>query len=295
MLPFTASADFGPKPQLIITVTDPPEDPYYLDLMVEEKSFTCTDDNLSQDDLLAMNPDMLHMLRTNWASEGWYPALAGGATTAPMWGSLSGEPQGSAAPAQTADADAQTDTQTQAAQSYKHSFYYMGVPDTYRIAIVTEKGDTRITDVLTRDLLQERMTYNYRTGEIDKAPVAIAYAIQFASTFLATLLIEGIILLIFKFPFGQNRTIFFLVNFITQVAMTVTVGTKLIHEGTITAMMSLIPIELIILVVETVVYLFLLKGQSRPKRIIYAVVANVASAGLSLALMSPIFSLLGRF
>lgn len=289
MLPSTASADFGPKPQLIITVTDPPEDPYYLDLMVEEKSFTCTDANLSQDDLLAMNPDMLNMLRTNWASEGWYPALSGGATTAPMWGSLSGEPQDSAAPEQTADA------QTQTAQTYKHSFYYMGVPDTYRIAIVTEKGDTRITEVLTRDLLQERITYNYRTGEIEKAPIAIAYAIQFASTFLATLLIEGIILLIFKFPFGQNRTIFFLVNFVTQVAMTVTVGTKLIHEGTITAMMSLIPIELIILVVETVVYLFLLKGQSRPKRIIYAVVANVASAGISLALMSPIFSLLGRF
>ena len=57
------------------------------------------------------------------------------------WGELTGEPDGSGA--------------------MLHSFRYYGVPETYRILMVTASGETFLSDVLTRRTLQSSVTVDW--------------------------------------------------------------------------------------------------------------------------------------
>lgn len=80
-------ADFGPKPQLVVRVEQPPQEEYYLDLLD-------TGDwakNLYDLDERELDPALLAALRAAVPS-GWHACIAQGSTRAPIWGELTGEP-----------------------------------------------------------------------------------------------------------------------------------------------------------------------------------------------------------
>lgn len=109
--PFFGRADMGPKPTLTIVVKHPPEEEYYLDLLLPEKGdFDNLQERRSNYD--AAKLELLHSCE----NEGWYPALAGGSVSVPLSGDLIGERDGA---------------------SMRHVFSYLGVPDHFRVAIVT--------------------------------------------------------------------------------------------------------------------------------------------------------------
>jgi hypothetical protein len=121
--PFTAYSDSGPKPELTILVENPPTEDYYLDLLIKKQG---NYNNMAYEKE-EYDSAMLQKLKS-LESEGWYPAYSGG-TAAPMWGDLKGKVKGNLR---------------------SHSFGYMGVPDTYRIIIVTKSGKVQISDIQKR-------------------------------------------------------------------------------------------------------------------------------------------------
>ena len=158
-------ADFGPKPQLVVRVEQPPQEEYYLDLLD-------TGDwakNLYDLDERELDPALLAALRAAVPS-GWHACIAQGSTRAPIWGGLTGEPDGSGA--------------------MLHSFRYYGVPETYRILMVTASGETFLSDVLTRRTLQSSVTVDW-VAKTAKPPLqSEGYLLQFAATFVPTILTE---------------------------------------------------------------------------------------------------------
>ena len=150
-------ADFGPKPQLVVRVEQPPQEEYYLDLLD-------TGDwakNLYDLDERELDPALLAALRAAVPS-GWHACIAQGSTRAPIWGELTGEPDGSGA--------------------MLHSFRYYGVPETYRILMVTASGETFLSDVLTRRTLQSSVTVDW-TAKTAKPPLqSVGYLLQYAAT-----------------------------------------------------------------------------------------------------------------
>lgn len=129
LLTLTAFADMGPKAQLIVRVTNKPEEPYYLDLLAQDSGGSLHE-SLSGEERAALDPALYRALLSA-VPEGWHACLAQGTSGAPIWSreGLAGE-------------------------DGVHTFYYHGVPRTYRILIVTQSGETFLSEVYTRSALQ---------------------------------------------------------------------------------------------------------------------------------------------
>lgn len=269
------SADMGPKPKLTIIVHQPPQGTYYLDLLMQGSGERY--DNL-RERREGLREEMLEKL-FSLEGEGWHPALAGG-TGAPLFGELVGTREG---------------------DEMVHSFGYFGLPDTFRVIIVDAAGKVTTTEPFTRKTFHTVIHIYYDEGKASEAAASpdaediyltavsqgplVAYLLQFFSTFLATLLIEGLLLLLFRFSLKANWKQLLLVNLVTQVCMTLTLGRVLIRFGLLSAALYFVPVEGCILLAEALIYAFVLKGHSKKRRVGYAVAANIASAAIGLLLM----------
>ena len=192
------------------------------------------------------------------------PALAHG-TDMPLFGDLVGQQQGA---------------------DRVHSFSYYGTPDRFKIIIVTPDNQLVVSQELVRDSFQMTLTYDYATGLISRRSLLMSYLIQILSTLLPTLLIEGLLLMAFGFSLKKNFWPFLLVNLATQVLMTALLGTAAIMNGLFTAYLLLIPVELLVMLIESVAFAFLLKQHKKGRRIGYAIVANLVSALAGMIVMS---------
>jgi len=245
------SADVGLKPELYIYVKNPPKETYYLDLLIQNSSENKFE-NLN--DKSIYNQNMLSLLYSK-KEEGWLPALTDG-TDLPLHGELIGEPK---------DGD------------MLHFFGYIGVPKTYRIIIVTESGKVTVSDVITRKSMFSTAYFDYGTETLSEANLTDTYLLQFLLTCLPTLFIEGIILLFFGFKLKTNWKPFFIVNILTQIALTAVVSFAFIRIGPSAAILIQIPIELIIMFAEAFAYRNYLVGQSKDRAFIYGITANAVS------------------
>jgi hypothetical protein len=246
-----ASADTGPKDQLTIHVKNPPAELYYLDLLTDE---TGSYQNFSDEFREELNQDMLALLYSQ-ADQGWRPALTDG-TNAPIFGQLTGKPS-----------DAGMD----------HTFSYFGLPKTCKIIIVTQSGNVSVSAPYTRESLQSSITYDYATGKIESTPVAFSYILQFLKTCIPTLVIEGALLFLFGFKLKENFPVFLLTNIATQTVLTFTMGAAFIQEGPFSAFIVQIPVEIAILIAETLVFMKFLKGKPAGRRCAYGIAANLTS------------------
>lgn len=255
LLPLSVSADMGPKPKLTVIVSNPPEDEYYLDLLIDYDLPQC--DNLEgiRD---TFDPVKLELLE-EYYKNGWCTALAHG-TRKPLWGELTGEEHDGC---------------------LVHSFAYVGVPDRYKIIIVTPENEILISRIIEKKSYSSTVYYDYATREVteqDGLTLAWTYAKQFLMTLLPTLILEGIILLLFRFKTAHTLRLFFVVNVLTQAGMTLVMSTSLLTFGIYSSYVVLLPVELVITVVEVVAYTFLLKEGRKRKRLAYAVTANIVSS-----------------
>ena len=262
VLPITASADMGPKDALTVTVVNPPPEPYYLDLLTQDKS-TGNHDNLNgARDKLDQN--MLQLLYSK-SSQGWWPALAGG-TNAPLFGKLTGDPKG---------------------ETMVHSFSYFGVPDTYRIIIVTQSLKVSVTEAHTRENMQSSVTYDYKTGMLTVAPFwGWPLVLQLSTTLIATLVLEGLLLLLFGFKLRENWRVFLITNIITQILLTLSTSYMSYMYGVIALIFIFMVAEFLIIVAETLVYAKLLKGRKTSRRVAYAITANLVSLIAGIVVMA---------
>lgn len=262
LFPLNAAADMGPKPKIKIIVTNPPEEEYYLDILVNYDMPLC--DNLKgRRDLF--DPAKITLLE-NYSKNGWYPALAHG-TNKKLWGDLKG--------------DRREDEMV-------HTFGYFGVPDRYRIIIVTPENQIVVSRVIERISYTSTVYYDYKTGTVTEQQglnLAWTYMKQFLMSLLPTLIIEGFVLLLFRFKKAETLAIFFFTNVITLAVMTLFMSTSLLKLGLYSSYAVFFIVEVLIAIVEALAYLLLFHEGSISKRIAYAVTANLISSLAMLPLM----------
>lgn len=279
-----AFADSGPKPQLTVRVENAPQEPYYLDLLAEgdwnesgESSYDGVDWSYhGKEDTL--DPALLTSLRDN-VPAGWHACVAQGTTGAPIWGELYAEG-------------------TDAFGNDLHVFGYHGVPSTYRIILVTESGKVWISDTLERKVLQSSVTVHW-ADDAESTTVTVpstvtGYLLQFLATLVPTLLIEGILLLLFQYSWKQNWKAFLLVNLVTQGVLAAASSVLNLQNGAAlwNYFLFLLPMEAVVLLIELYLYAGrgLLSGHSKGRAALYTVAANLASAVLGYYLAEPVWS-----
>lgn len=263
-----AFADIGPKDELIVNVINPPSESYYLDILTNDENY---ESNLSKEDLSILNSEMIRILK-DYKDGNWHTAYVGG-TDIPMWGNIEG---------------------VEAGDKFIHTFGYLGLPDTCKIIIVTESGKIQVSEEFTRQSLHSSIKFDYKNNTIIKTPVWLAYLAQFAITCIATLIIEILILLAFKFDLKKNIKIIIIVNVITQILLTVIMGTILMKNGGLAAYIIQVPTELAIICIEVYVFGRKLQGHTIKRRRVYALIANLASWGIGILMVAPIFQLFDK-
>lgn len=251
LLPFAAYADIGPKPSIKLIVLNPPEDEYYLDLLIDyEKKHSYT--NIDEDDELDEN--MIDILK-EYNEDGWRPALVTG-TNVPLFGNLKGEREG--------------DTMV-------HKFSYVGTPKRFRVILVEKSGKVTVSKEIERKAFESTVYYDYAINKIWESSATKSYVKQFIITFIGTLIVEGIILILFRFSIRKNWKPFVMVNLFTQILLTLIVFSAMYFAGSMAAFLLYIPFEIVILIIESKLYKKYLQGHSIRRRILYAITANVVS------------------
>ena len=275
LLTVSAFADTGPKPQLTVKMKHPPEVLYYLDLLAEgdwEHAGDSDDSGLdwsySEEEIAALDSGLLDALRAA-VPDGWHACTAQGTNGAPMWGDLIGSDAGGVR---------------------LHSFRYHGVPDTYRIILVTKSGESWVSGVLHRATLQSSATVDWAARIANAPSPAMAYALQFLCTLLPTLLIEGLLLFAFGYRSKRSWLVFLLVNLVTQGGFAVYLAVTVLNHGVSGwSLIFYIPIEVIITLVELLLYRRLLTEKNKARAAVYAMAANLCSAVLGLWLIDPLW------
>ena len=261
MLAVPAAADSGPEPALAIRVANAPDSLYYLDILERDEEGMDLFDSLSWsvDHPEELDQELLSALEAA-VPEGWHACTVQGTAHGPMWGHLTPE------------------------EDDVHLFSYVGVPEEFRVLMVTAEGEVFLSSAYTRRLLQDGLTLDWGERTIRQRPPALAWLAQFLSTLLPTLVIEGLLLAAFGCFCRRNFLVFLAANVLTQLAFT--------------AVMSLpahpIPLMLlcepVILLAEALAYRFLFRPDRRQRAVACAVVSNLASAIAGLFVVTWVWS-----
>lgn len=264
LLTVSAFADMGPKSQLVVRVKHAPDELYYLDLLAEGDAADLHD--YASEERAELDPALLESL-ISAIPEGWHGCISQGVKGAPIFGQLTPQEPG------------------------VHPFSYFGVPWTYRILMVTESGEVYLSDVQERTVLQSSVTLNWNRQSLSSPPVWAGYLLQFAATFFPTLILEGLLLILFGLSKSRRNWLsFLLVNLLTQGALALWCSMTFMKSGvSIMFLILFIPAELIILLVETLLYRRCLVHPNPNRVRIYAIFANLCSALLGWVLAEPVW------
>lgn len=247
----TAHADIGPKPEVIITVVNAPEEEIYLDLLAEGHST----DSPYPNSFDSCDPAILNNLRS-LEGDGWVLAYSTGLSgKAPVFGDVRPQEDG----------------------TWRYS--YIGVPETFRIAAATEDKAQAAETPYTREYFSS-IVYDWETNTVREAtPTPLRFAVRLLTTLVPTLVIEGILLWCFGFREKRSWIVFLTVNTATQLALHLFLSTPIVlaAQHPLYYAVVFVPAELVICMIESAAYVLLLNEEDRYQRIGYAVLANASS------------------
>ena len=243
------SADMGPKPSIELKLENPPDEVYYIDLLMQTNNRNRkTIREESAKALKTEYPDELPVFEKiiDYASDGWSARL----------GSIRGEYE-------------------RYNDKHIYSFDYSNVPKDFKVIISTASGNVIVSDECHVDAYNSVVSYDLKTGvikEITKAePRYISELfVSFAVTFLITLLVELIVVRKFKYPMDKRRNL--LVVIFTNLATQIFLYAMIEFAG-----LNLVITEAIIFTVEAVIFAALLVPRYVTEGIWCALCANIIS------------------
>ena len=277
------SADMGPKPLLNLYVKGLDVDYYYLDLLVDRsKDADYITYYLGIQNILTDDQRLEVEALINYEDpDDYYLALLEG-TKFPMWGSVNGVLQNDG--------------------SHLHKFSYVGVPEDFKIIILTSNGDILVSDLVHRDYFQAEMIYDLsdftileqdiesdteafypitRIGivNVEEIPFRDTLSCFYMRMFITVIAELGVAYFIFKFKAKKSLIVIIVVNIITQLLLNAVMFAQ--WEG-FNSLMLFIFLELLVVLLEFVAYYFLFKEGSKKDILKYALTANLVTLSLGL-------------
>ena len=147
-----------------------------------------------------------------------------------------------------------------------------------------------LDSLTSRATLQSSVRVDWAAKTAAAPSAGTAYTLQFLCTLLPTLLIEGALLLLYGYRSRRSWLVFLLVNLVTQGAFAAYLAaTVLSHGASRWSLLFYFPAEVVITVVESLLYRRLLTEKGKGRATGYAIVANVHSATVGLLLIDPLW------
>jgi len=173
---------------------------------------------------------------------------------------------------------------------------YFGAPKDFKIAIITESGHLIISEPVRRQLFDAHFTYDLSGVDLEndqvnagvveeEVPWATMVGQYFLRVFL-TIAVELLILFLFFYRLKKSYLLAGFVNLFTQSFLTIFVLLGYYFwGGVIAALLLLILGEIIIITLETIIYVAKLKEKSRLRAFSYSIVANLVTLAIGFVLI----------
>jgi len=183
---------------------------------------------------------------------------------------------------------------------------YFSPPDVFKIALVLESGEIIVSEVVNKTLFDANFTFDLSDFSIENATPTIINGrtvyqldnsvteiipvgksiLQFVITAIATILIEVFVLFVFRYKLFASYKLVVIVNLITQTLLYASMVIGYLGASLFGYLGVLIIGEIIVFTIEIIAYLKLLKEQSKPLAVSYAILANIISLVIGLLVMS---------
>lgn len=255
MIPVSASANSpapGPNYDFSLELVNAPSRPYIVGILTREPG-------AKQIELVKhIKPDQREMLAALFSleAEGWYPI-----SEVPESGLIQDEGR-------------RTIDWLTITQSMKE----------YRVILVTESGTVHVSDpIIHRDYASEA-TYDVKTNELTQHIDYWEYAKRIMIAVGVTLVVELWLLKKLEFSNPKNRRTVIVTNLFTQTLLNCILFVTHYYEFTEADLTWLLILEAIIPVIEGFIYVKLFEERTAKQRILYAIVANLTSFAVGMAL-----------
>lgn len=156
---------------------------------------------------------------------------------------------------------------------HEHYFSYFGTPETYKVVIVFNNGETRVTDVIHRTDFQSEITIDVNTMEVVSKGNVSSTLKSILIPLLITIIVEIIIALVMKF---KNIKVIFLTNAITNILLQL-----LLIYSPLSYILTFAILEILIFITEYLIYKKYFKDISKLKIISYTLLANLITVILT--------------
>lgn len=161
---------------------------------------------------------------------------------------------------------------------YNHYFNYFGTPTTYKVLILFNNGETRVTDVINRTDLQSEITIDVNTmgvtTKVNNTTENIKSNLELVLVpLLVTIMMEIIIAVFMKI---KNMKVIGITNIITNTLL------QLILINMPQSYIALFIIsELVIFILEYLIYAKYIKETSKTKILCYTLISNLVTLALT--------------
>jgi len=138
----------------------------------------------------------------------------------------------------------------------------------------------------TFTLYNNLIVLDFKNETVKEGTNPIRSVLLISMRVILTLIIEGLVLFLFKYRKKSSWIIFVIVNLLTQTGLNVTLSGPGTNLNFSYWFYGLIFLEIIIFAVEAVAYMFTLKEHTKKRAVLYAFTANYASFTLGCLLLS---------
>jgi len=171
---------------------------------------------------------------------------------------------------------------------------YFSAPEVFKIAILTESGQLILSEVVHRQLFTSSMTYDLSSVDLsfNQSGVGIVsehipyghMSIALVIRVILTVLVELLILIfIFKYRLKQSLWLVGFTNAVTQSLLTMGIMAGYYFWGSFFGLIGMLLLgELVVFIVEMLIYGIWLKEFNRKKAILYGFIANLITLILTI-------------
>jgi len=249
LMPMVVSADMGPKPSITINAINMPDGECYMDLLVEVDTPNDTDPEYLSSEY---NQNMIQFL-SSYHKDGWSAAVTNRENII------------------------FNDMKCDVSDGKSVKYFGYRPPDRFKIIVVSSTGEYKVSNIIERKTFDSTVDFNFVTGEAREKSVLSVVFLQFLITCLLTLVIEGLILIAFRFSLKKYWLLVLIVNVFTQILLALAISVTMFAAGLFGAIFAYMLAEFLIFILEAAIYGVTLKQHKAGRRILYALTANIVS------------------